>query len=176
MKLLDLNGSWTMTDLHSGRSVAARVPGTVAATLLEQKVMPDPYWRENEEIVQPVFEVDYEFSREFDIESGALTHDQVLLHCDGLDTLAELAVNGAAAGRADNMHRTWIFDIKALLRPGRNQISVTLRSPMRYLRDHPPALGARFTALRKAACMFGWNWGPVLPDSGDLARHFPGIP
>jgi beta-mannosidase len=166
MKLLDLSGSWTMTDLDRGRSLAAGVPGTVAATLLEHQVIPDPYWRENEGIVQPVFEVDYEFSREFDLEPEALAHDQVLLHCDGLDTMAELAVNGAAAGRADNMHRTWTFDVKPLLKPGRNQISVTLRSPVRYLSEHPAAGGARFTVLRKAACMFGWNWGPVLPDSG----------
>jgi beta-mannosidase len=166
MKLLDLNGSWTMTDSGSGRTLAARVPGTVASTLLEHQAMPDPYWRQNEEIVQPAFTPDYEFTRDFDLEPGALAHDQVLLHCDGLDTIAELAVNGAVAGRADNMHRSWIFDVKPLLRPGRNQVSVTLRSPMRYLSEHPPALGARFTVLRKAACMFGWNWGPVLPDSG----------
>jgi hypothetical protein len=31
MKLLDLNGSWTMTDLGSGRSLAASVPGTVGS-------------------------------------------------------------------------------------------------------------------------------------------------
>jgi beta-mannosidase len=166
MKLLDLNGSWVMTNLNSGRGLAASVPGTVAATLLEHQVIPDPYWRENESLVQPVFEVDYEFSREFDLEAETLAHDQVLLHCDGLDTLAELAVNGAVAGRADNMHRTWVFDVKPLLQAGRNRISVTLRSPMRYLGEHPTALGARFTVLRKAACMFGWNWGPVLPDSG----------
>jgi beta-mannosidase len=166
MKLVDLNGSWTMTDLHSGQRLPARVPGTVAATLLGQQAMPDPYWGENEEVVQPVFGVDYEFSREFDIEPGALAHQQVLLHCDGLDTLAELVVNGAPAGRADNMHRTWVFDVKQLLRPGRNQLSVILRSPVRYLGEHPALPGARFTALRKAACMFGWNWGPVLPDSG----------
>jgi beta-mannosidase len=166
LKLLDLNGSWTMTDLGSGRSLAASVPGTVAATLLEHRAMPDPYWRENESAVQPVFEADYEFSREFDLQPEVLAHDQVLLHCDGLDTLAELAVNGAAAGHADNMHRTWIFDVKPLLRPGRNRISITLRSPMRYLSKHPAPLGGRFTVIRKAACMFGWNWGPVLPDSG----------
>jgi beta-mannosidase len=166
MKLLDLNGSWTMTDLDSGRTLPAHVPGTVAATLIEQKVMPDPYWRENEGVVQSAFGVDYAFSREFDLEPGALDHDEVLLHCDGLDTLAELAVNGAAAGRADNMHRTWVFDVKPLLRPGRNQLSITLRSPVRYLGEHPAKLGARFSALRKAACMFGWNWGPVLPDAG----------
>ena len=166
MKLLDLTGSWIMTDLDSGRSLAASVPGTVTATLLEHQVIPDPYWRENESIVQPAFKVDYEFSREFDLEPGTLAHDQVLLHCDGLDTLAELAINGAVAGRADNMHRTWVFDVKPLLRAGRNRISVTLRSPTRYLGEHPAALGARFTVLRKAACMFGWNWGPVLPDSG----------
>jgi glycosyl hydrolase family 2 len=56
MKLLDLNGSWAMTDLGSERSLTASVPGTVAATLVEHQVMPDPYWRENESIVQPVFE------------------------------------------------------------------------------------------------------------------------
>jgi len=166
MKLLDLNGLWTMTDLGSERTLPAHVPGTVAATLIEQQVMPDPYWRENEASVQPAFAVDYEFGREFDIDPEALAHDEVLLHCDGLDTIAELAVNGAAAGRADNMHRSWIFNVKPLLKAGRNQISITLRSPVRYLGEHPAKAGARFSVLRKAACMFGWNWGPVLPDSG----------
>src|SRR5277367_2316958 len=149
-------GPGFMTNHDSGRSLAASVPGTVAATLIEHQVTPDPYWRENESLVQSVFEVDYEFSREFHLEPEALAHDQVLLHCDGLDTLAELAVNGAVAGFADNMHRTWVFDVKPLLRAGRNRISVTLRSPMRYLGKHPAAVGARFTVLRKAACMFGW--------------------
>ena len=53
-----------------------------------------------------------------------------------------------------------------MLKAGRNQVSVTLRSPVRYLAQHPAAFGGRFTVLKKAACMFGWNWGPVLPDSG----------
>jgi beta-mannosidase len=166
VKLLNLNGPWTMTDLGSGRSLPARVPGTVAATLLEHQAMPDPYWRENEGAVQPVFQSDYDFRREFDLDPEALAHDQLLLHCDGLDTLAEVTVNGVTAGRADNMHRTWAFDVKPLLKAGRNQVSVTLRSPVRYLAQHPAAFGGRFTVLRKAACMFGWNWGPVLPDSG----------
>jgi hypothetical protein len=53
VKLLDLSGSWIMTDLGSGRSLAASVPDTVAATLLEHQEISDPYWRENEDVVQP---------------------------------------------------------------------------------------------------------------------------
>ena len=98
------------------------------------------------------------------------------LYCQGLDTLATVYINGQEAGRADNMHRSWRFDVKRLLRSGENRIRVVFASPNRFLRqavaaDPEVTYEAAGTmrgnyALRKAHCMFGWDWGPQLPDAG----------
>ena len=72
------------------------------------------------------------------------------------------------------MHRTWEYDVGALLRPGENSIEITFPSPTRYLREEYARSRAerllrrhdRLPHLRKAHCMFGWDWGPRLPDAG----------
>lgn len=66
--------------------------------------------------------------------------------------------------------------MKALLQEEKkNELRVVLHSPVKYLRERyekdPNIMivdegirGASY--LRKAHCMFGWDWGPRLPDAG----------
>ncbi len=175
MKKLSLNGAWTLDIPDSNfRSVPASVPGSVYHDLLTAKLIPDPFYRDNENEALKLMEHDFVYSRTFEVSAEMLSGDAVLLHCDGLDTLAELSVNGKPAGRADNMHRTWEFDVKSLLKEGENSISVRFGSPTRYIRqayeqsraDGSPDAMKGFPLLRKAHCMFGWDWGPRLPDAG----------
>jgi beta-mannosidase len=42
----------------------------------------------------------------------------VLLRCEGLDTLATVFVNDVEAGTAGNFHRVWEYDIKEVLKVG----------------------------------------------------------
>lgn len=166
MKQIDLNGTWQMYPAQGGERVDAQVPGSVAATLLAHGQMADPYLLDNEAKVQPLFDEDYVFCRSFAVADDDLRHDRLLLHCDGLDTLAEISINGTLLGTANNMHRTWIYDVKPLLRAGENDISILFSSPVRYIKEHAAPVGKPYTALRKAACMYGWDWGLSLPDSG----------
>jgi beta-mannosidase len=166
MKAIDLNGTWLMKEAGGGDQLSSIVPGSVAATLLDHKRIVNPYDADNETKVLPVFDADYEFSRDFDVDASVLTCDRVRLHCDGLDTLAETTVNGKLVANTDNMHRTYVFDIKHLLQAGKNTITVLFRSPTQYLKTHPARTGKPFATIRKAACMFGWDWGLNLPDSG----------
>lgn len=165
MKQIDLNGTWQM-HLPEGGQLDCTVPGSVAACLLQHGRIEDPYVMDNEKKVLPVFEQDYTFARSFSVTAEDLAHDKVLLHCDGLDTIATLMLNSTEIGRAENMHRTYVYDVKPLLRPGENTLSVLFASPLQYLKDHPSQTGKRFSTIRKAACMFGWDWGIELPDSG----------
>jgi beta-mannosidase len=72
------------------------------------------------------------------------------------------------------MHRTWEYEVSGLLLPGENTIEVRISSPISAIRaaDAKEHLaGARdamrgFPHIRKAHCMFGWDWGPRLPDAG----------
>ena len=175
MNKLTLNGAWTLTIPGADfPPVAATVPGSVYNDLLTAQLIPDPFYRDNENEALKLMEHDFIYARSFDVPAALLDCDAVLLRCEGLDTLAAIEVNGAFAGRADNMHRTWEFDVKPLLHAGANEIRVALASPTRFIREsyaESKADGSSdamvgFPNLRKTHCMFGWDWGPRLPDAG----------
>ena len=179
MQKLSLNGSWTLDVVSSAgeavfSAVPATVPGSVYSDLLTAELIPDPFWRDNETEALKLMEHDFAYTRAFEAPEALLGCRKVLLRCEGLDTLADITVNGKSVGRADNMFRAWEFDVKEALRPGENTIAVTLRSPTRFIRQADAAChldGSTdamrgFSHLRKAACMFGWDWGPRLPDAG----------
>ena len=175
MKKNSLNGRWTLRVLGpDGCAVEANVPGSVYNDLLAAGAMPDPFYRDNEMRALKLMDNDFSYTRAFEVPAELLQSDAVLLRAEGLDTLAEISVNGQAVGKADNMHRIWEFDVKDALRPGENTIEVLLRSPTKFIKKayaESPADGSSdamvgFPALRKAHCMFGWDWGPRLPDAG----------
>ena len=175
MKRQSLNGEWTLTIPGSGfPETAATVPGSVYHDLLTAGLIPDPFYRSNEDEALQIMEHDFIYSRTFTAAEGLAGCDAVYLRCHGLDTLAAVELNGRQAGRADNMHRTWVFDVKALLREGENTLRITFASPTRFVREayeKKPLEGSGdamrgFPYLRKAHCMFGWDWGPHLPDAG----------
>lgn len=175
MRQLSLNGPWTLDIPGSAfMAVPAEVPGSVYHDLLAAGRIPDPFYRDNETEALKLMEYDFHYSRAFQADGELLDCGAVLLRCEGLDTLAAVYINGAEAGRADNMHRTWEFDVKDLLREGENNIAVHFASPTKFIRESyaaDPADGTAdamegFPSLRKAHCMFGWDWGPRLPDAG----------
>ena len=175
MKTMSLNGAWSLTIPGTDFGlVPAQVPGSVYHDLLSAGRIPDPFFRDNENEALKLMEHDFLYARGFTADAALLACEAVLLRCEGLDTLAEISLNGAAVGQADNMHRIWEYDVKALLREGENRIEIRFSSPTKYIREayaENPADGSSdamvgFPLLRKAHCMFGWDWGPRLPDAG----------
>ena len=165
-RLLDLNGIWELMEEGGEKIYQASVPGSVASALLESGDMVSPNWRDNEKRVQSFFEKDYVFSRTFDVTREMLENKKICLRCDGLDTIAEISLNGKKVGKADNMYRTWRFPVKQFLHVGKNRIDIRFLSPVRWIQEHPSKMGKPYSVLRKAACMFGWDWGLSFPDSG----------
>ena len=108
MKKQSLNGAWTLEipGTAFGR-VPAQVPGSVYHDLLCAGKIPDPFYRDNENEALKLMEHDFVYTRSFCADAALLHCGTVLLRCDGLDTLAEILLNGSPVGRADNMHRTW---------------------------------------------------------------------
>jgi beta-mannosidase len=169
-----LHDNWKMKSFGGKTFLPAKVPGSVYADLLANGKMEDPYWRDNEEKSFDLLREDYEYVSSFGVSRRMLGADRVLLRCEGLDTLAELYLNGVLIGTADNMHRTWEFDAGAALKAEGNTLRVIFRSPVRFVGEAYKKLrtdGSEhcldgFPQLRKAHCMFGWDWGPRLPDAG----------
>jgi beta-mannosidase len=174
MITLDLNGDWTLHRPDTGGSWPARVPGCNFADLVRSGAIPDPFFGRNEFDLHWVDDCDWEYERSFVVVPGMLEEKRVELVCEGLDTLAEIFVNGRLAGAADNMFRSWRFNVKRLLRVGGNMIIVRFLNPTAYcLRkskewNHAIDDGAAFlgSLLRKQHSSFSWDWAPSLPPSG----------
>ena len=175
MQTVTLNGQWRMCIAGEENWIGATVPGSVYQDLLTAGKMEDPFYRDNEEKALALMEHDFLYERVFSIDSSLLACSRIVLHMDGLDTLADVFVNDTKVLYADNMHRTWEVDVKHLLLAGENTIRVKFYSPTRYIRqrfeESPDYTGQEdamrgFMHLRKAHCMFGWDWGPRLPDCG----------
>jgi beta-mannosidase len=154
--------------------LAAKVPGSVYGDLLAHGKMEDPFYRDNETKALALMEYDYEYSTTFDVARDFFGCDEVLLHFDGLDTLADLTLNGRSLGSTNNMHRVWEFSVKQFLKPAQNKLNILFHSPTKYIAQaykEDPMQGSSecmrgFPLLRKTHCMFGWDWGPRLPDAG----------
>ncbi|MDR0452201.1 MAG: glycoside hydrolase family 2 protein, partial [Treponema sp.] len=179
MIIQKLHSNWKMRVIApAGRKntgwLDAKVPGSVYNDLLAGKKMPDPFWRDNEDGALALMENNFEYECVFTVTRALLKADRVVLRCEGLDTLAELSLNGLPVGRADNMHRVWEFDVRDKLKKTDNTLRVLFYSPVKFIREAYKKTRADgssdcldgFPLLRKAHCMFGWDWGPRLPDAG----------
>lgn len=171
---VNLGGAWRMREADSETWHSAHVPGSVYADLMADGTMPDPFWRENELDAFKRMKKDYVYQRAFTVTEAQLAHAHVELVCEGLDTLAHVSLNGREIAFADNMHITWVWDVKEQLHAGENTLEIRFDSPILYCAkkaEEAPGWESSdatpgFRHLRKAHCMFGWDWGPRLPDAG----------
>ena len=189
MKELTLSGSWTVKIAETDEEISAVVPGDVYGDLLRNKKIPDPYYRDNEKKLQWIGESDWVYSRTFDIDDSILKFDKVLLHCDGLDTLATVKINKKQIAETDNMFREYEWDIKKYLESGKNEITILFKSAYHYCQKKgeknmlgcsgqqegydenweyniPHKINTPLSWIRKEQCNFGWDWGPMLLTCG----------
>jgi len=180
LKKVTLNGIWLLTRIATGETYHAMVPGVVHTDLMAAGVIGDPYWRDNERKYLWIGEEDWLYTKEFTVDEDFLVHRARRLIFEGLDTCADISLNGRLLGHTANMFRRYEFDVAAILKPGRNELTVTLASPLRraneIARSYPfriPYIEGGFFAgrtdrnmLRKCQCHAGWDWGPTFLTAG----------
>ena len=169
-----LNQNWNMRRVGDEAFSPAVVPGTVYTDLLRNGQMADPFFKDNELKALKLMDEDYEYVSEFSCGSELLDCRRVVLHFDGVDTIADIYLNGELIGSPDNMHRVWEYEVKSLLNPEDNELRIVFHSLTKYIaeafeKSHTLGSGDAmdgFVHIRKAHCMFGWDWGAHLPDAG----------
>lgn len=161
---MNLGGAWRMREADSETWHSAHVPGSVYADLMADGTMPDPFWRENELDAFERMKKDYVYQRTFTVTEAQLAHAHVELVCEGLDTLAHVSLNGREIAFADNMHITWVWDVKEQLHAGENTLEIRFDSPILYCAkklkkrpagNPPTQRPASATCARHTACSAG---------------------
>ena len=162
---------------------AAQVPGVVQTDLLNAKLIPDPFDRDNEFHLQWIGLADWEYQTTFQVDTGTLSHDHLDLVFDGLDTFADVYLNEQLVLRADNMFRRWRVPAKTQLKSGPNTLRIVFHSAVEkmvpYAKSLPyilPSISshnygneeniATAPYTRKAPYNYGWDWGPRYITAG----------
>lgn len=164
--------NWTF--YYDGMRFPCEPPCSMYGILLQEGKIPDPYYRDEEKKLLALAEKDCFFETEIEADGELLARERLLLCFDGIDTIADVTLNGRRLGHTENMHRRYEFDVKPYLTEGKNRLTVHIFSPLRYMREWQAKhyLAGNNESLdgvahiRKASYMMGWDWGPVLPDMG----------
>ncbi len=178
---ISLNGEWKLRPTGKSPKVAelsntivnAKVPGTVHTDLMSAGVIPDPFYRDNEPQVQWIEDVDWEYSREFELKADEIAFSAISLVFEGIDTVADVYINEKRILHTQNMFVTHRVRIEKHVHAGSNSLRVVLFSPKAFAIKREKKHGAIFAELdsyrvhiRKAQYSFGWDWGPRLATSG----------
>ena len=171
---ITLNGTWNWCDMESKEWHKGSVPGTVLTDMMDGGLIEDPYWRTNEYETRELSRSDYRYEREFEVPESFFREEEQCLVFEGLDTIADIYLNDELLLAVNDMHRTWRIDVKGKLKAV-NRLAVAFHSPTAFIEkaDREGDIFYASTgcmkgngALRKAHYMFGWDWGPQLPDAG----------
>ncbi len=190
MHTIDLNGQWALSPKDSkavapyckyfltNASVPCTLPGEIHSALLEQELIPDPYWSTNELDIQWVGQHDWILDKTFLVTEEQLSSGQAVITLTMADTIIDVVVNGKKAGSCNNQFRRFRFDLTPFLVVGENTISLEFASaeneaiceaaklsyPIPY--SIYPVSAKHRNLIRKTQCHSGWDWGPCIMSFG----------
>lgn len=171
---INLGGEWQFKQAGDQKFYKAKVPGCNYLDLMENGLIPDPFYGTNEKDVRWVSEKDWLYVLEFEVKADLLAHQSVCLVCESLDTVADVILNGEVIKNTDNCHIVQRLDITNKLKADINKLEILFHSPVKYVEEHQALekFPHNFNGLtgiphiRKPQCHFGWDWGPQLAPSG----------
>ena len=176
--VLMLNDDWSFSQVGTEKWLPATVPGTVHQDLIHHKLLPDPFYGTNEKKIQWVEDEDWEYKTCFVVTEEQLKRDAAQLFFEGLDTYADVYLNGSLVLKSDNMFVGYAVPVKQVLRKGENLLHVYFHSPIKQTLPQWSSNGFNYPAdndhhekrlsvfTRKAPYSYGWDWGIRMVTSG----------
>ena len=170
-----LREKWILRNHDRSVEINVEVPSTIFEILIDKHLIEDPFYGNNEHTMQHIYNDEWEYEVNFDLEEHLLSYKHLILRFKGLDTFADIHLNGTSLGSTENMFRSYEYDITKLVKESNNRLKVVFESPVQkakqFVEEYKKKLknshgipGVPY--LRKAQYSFGWDWGPKLPDIG----------
>lgn len=184
MERILLNGDWKVKKYEhnpeisncydhksgDGEWIEANVPGDIHKDLQNAGKISDPYYSDQFLDCKWVTEKDWCFVKEFDVPEGYLKK-YVFLNFEGIDTFADIYLNGKLVQSCDNMFLKYEIPVKDIISTGKNLLAVKIKS-IKKMADGFPEEGyfgcfnIQRIFIRKIQCHFSWDWAPDFPATG----------
>ena len=170
---LDLNGTWKLYSMGNKEidTILGQVPGTVHTDLFSSKIIQDPYFGNNEKDLNWITDQTWIYEKTFELTKEMASFKSIILHFKGIDTNADILINGNLVLTADNMFRSWQIPLNEYTRIGSNKIQLIFKpikeiisAKSKELKYFLPTGQANY--MRKAQFQFGWDWAPSFPTVG----------
>ena len=174
-----LNGNWhlrfTMPDSTEQHEIDVTVPCNVEPYLVKLGLLTD-FMPPDDPFATQAFEGvdDWTYTTSFIAAPAADCRRELVF--EGIDTIAEIFLNGKPILNCRNMHLTYRADVTDRLIDGENELKVVIRSSELWAREHLHDMQtiSRDAAtvydsqshLRKARHQWGWDNAPRLLTSG----------
>jgi beta-mannosidase len=167
---ISIQDHWEFKNTKDSIWLPAIVPGDVYSDLLKNKVIEEPFVKDNELKLQWISENDWEYKTIFSLDKETLQKKHIELHFEGLDTYTSIYLNDSLILKTNNTFRQWHSDIKPILKD-ENSLIVVFKNTTDFetqakaqLPYELPEGNRIFT--RKAQFQYGWDWGPKFNTSG----------
>lgn len=179
--VIPLNAGWEFQPEGANIWLPAEVPGDAITDLLSNGEIDNPFFGTNEESLQWVANQNWIYRCIFDLKTEPLlsTSAELELVFEGIDTYAEIRLNGTLLGKTDNMHRKHVLPVpKETSSPCtlevslKSAVSMGLKEMAELPRliptsnENKPLSERTSSVTRKAKYQYGWDWGPRLVSCG----------
>ncbi|MEL0338150.1 MAG: sugar-binding domain-containing protein [bacterium] len=174
---ISITKNWIFRKALDQKWYKAQVPGCIHTDLLNNKIIPDPFYGTNEEDLHWISDENWEYRTTIDINNEILRKNVQLLKFYGLDTYAKVYVNGKLLIESNNMFHPWEVSVKNIFQLGKNEILVSFESPVQKILPKMSKMDYELPAdndqikktsphTRKAPYHYGWDWGPSFATCG----------
>jgi len=152
---------------YKDKMIPSKVPGDITIDFWRANLVANPYFALNYQECAWIGRTDFTYSYDLDVSEEMLKEESVELFFKGIDLFSTIFVNGQEIGKTKNMFLGYKFEIKPLLKVGKNLIEVKMESTLNradkidttgyYSIFNEPRI-----FLRKTQCHFGWDWAPKI--------------
>ena len=160
-----LDHGWNLTTDTLSINLQVNLPSEAHADLYAAGLIPHPYGEGDEEHqLQWIPQHQWDYSLNFDVKNDVWQKDNIDLIFNGLDTYADVWLNGEKILHSDNMFVRYEKDVKNPLKKHDNELKVRFY-PFDAQRDsliktYPLKFPEKYAVMRKAAYQNGWDWAP----------------
>jgi beta-mannosidase len=177
---INLNSGWIFSKKESNKWYPAEVPGVIHLDLFSNQLIDNPFWENNEIKQRWIENENWEYKTTFIVDDLLKQYQNIELNFEGLDTYADVYLNGQNILFVNNMFRRWNIEITNHLIKGENELKIVFQSPVKFnkqkVENYPFQLpsGNETTDIktkvssftRKAAYQFGWDFAPRFVTCG----------
>ncbi|MBR1974528.1 MAG: hypothetical protein IKA20_01635 [Clostridia bacterium] len=153
--------------VFDGRTIPAKVPGDITIDLYNAGIVKNPYFGDNQKGNEWIPRQDFTYISEINADETLLAQESIRLVFNGIDVYSDIYLNNQLLGSTENMFLQYRFDVKELLKLGKNELRVEMKSTLNKMdtfdtTGYYSIFNEARIFVRKAQCHFGWDWAPKI--------------